>query len=88
MEYFKSCVEQLIKETARQCGFASTDDVVRCRTCSALLFTTNPAFRMISAPGEMDHLIEEGERSGDPLDAEEVFAELRAIREAAGRKRG
>ena len=30
--------------------------------------------------GELDTLLEEGEKSGDPLDGEQVLAELRALR--------
>jgi antitoxin ParD1/3/4 len=31
-------------------------------------------------PGEMQRLIDEGDRSGDALDAEQVFAEIRELR--------
>jgi antitoxin ParD1/3/4 len=77
-------VERLIQETVKQRGFASPDDVVR---AGIALIQQSPV-QGDFLPGEMDRLIEEGEASGDPLDAEEVFAELRAIREAAGRKTG
>ena len=72
-------VEKLIEETMIQRGFASPDDVVR---AAIALLQQNPLQGDFAA-GEMDELIEEGEKSGPSLDGEEVFAELRAMREAA-----
>ena len=30
-------------------------------------------------PGELDRLLEEGEKSGEPLDGKKVFSEIRAL---------
>lgn len=77
-------VEKLIEETVKQGRFASPDEVVR---AGIALLQQNP-LPADFLPGEMDDLLAEGERSGPSLDGEEVLADLRAIREAAGSKPG
>jgi Arc/MetJ-type ribon-helix-helix transcriptional regulator len=77
-------VEKLIQEAVAQGGFASPDDLVR---AGIALLQQNPLHGDF-VPGEMDDLLQEGERSGPSLDGDEVLAELRAMREAARRNPG
>jgi putative addiction module CopG family antidote len=69
--------EQLIRQRVERGGYASEDDVVRAALESLEQQETSADF----APGELDVMLAEGERSGEPLDAEQVFAELRRLRE-------
>ena len=73
---------QLIEERMRHGGYATPEAVVRAGLDSLDLQDSLADF----APGELDRLIRVGEQSGEPLEGEAVFAELRALRDAAERR--
>jgi len=73
-------VEKLIEDTMKISGFSSPDEVVR----AGIESLRQDSFRGDFKQGEMDDLLEQGERSGNSLDGDEVLAELRALRESAG----
>ena len=70
-------VERIVEERVRSGKYRTAEDVVTAAVLSLHQRETLGDF----APGELDELIAEGERSGEPLDAEHVFAELRDMRE-------
>jgi putative addiction module CopG family antidote len=74
---------KLIEKSMREGGYATPDDVVRAGLESLKQQESLGDFE----PGELDALIEEGERSGVPLDGDQVFAEMRELRNRAGGKK-
>jgi Arc/MetJ-type ribon-helix-helix transcriptional regulator len=76
--------ERLIEERMKRGGHPTADDVVR----AGLALLEQQAAEGDFEPGEWDRLIAEAEASGEPLDREKVFAELRALRARHGGKAG
>ena len=72
-------VQRMIEEAMKRFGYRSADEAVRAGL--ALLEQTDTG--EFSA-GELEHILEEGEQSGECLDGEHVLAELAAMR--AGRR--
>ena len=68
--------ERLIEEHMKRGGYPTADDVVR----AGLEVLDQQAAPGDFQAGEWDALIAEAERSGEPLDGEQVLAELRALR--------
>ena len=68
--------QKLIEEKIRRGGYGSAEDVVLAGLAALEREETYGEFDA----GEMESLLDQGERSGDPLDAEQVFAELRSLR--------
>jgi len=75
---------RLIEERMKRGGYASPDDVV----CAGLASLDQQESLENFEPGEMEALIAEGERSGEPLDGEQVLAELRELRKRNQSKAG
>jgi Arc/MetJ-type ribon-helix-helix transcriptional regulator len=69
--------QKIIDERMKHGGYATPEDVV----IAALALMGQSEDSGDFAPGELDRLIEEGERGGDDLDGEQVLAELRDLRE-------
>jgi len=67
--------QKLIKDRMKKGGYESSEAVVLAGLASLEQQESFGDF----APGELDELIAEGERSGEPLLAEEVFRELREL---------
>jgi hypothetical protein len=67
---------KLIKDCMKNGGFDSPEAVVAAALESLQQQRSFGDFQ----PGELDQLLKEGERSGKPLDGEQVFKELRALR--------
>jgi len=67
--------EKLIKERMKKGGYESPEAVVLAALASLQQQESFGDFE----PGELDELLAEGERSGKPLDGEEVFRELREL---------
>ena len=76
--------QRLIEDCVKRGGYASADDAVRAGLDSLRQMESLAQF----APGELDTLLEEGEKSGPPLDGETVLAELRALRDSYRNKAG
>jgi putative addiction module CopG family antidote len=76
--------QKLIEDCVKRGGYASADDAVRAGLDSLRQMESLAQF----APGELDALLEEGEKSGPPLDGETVLAELRALRDSYRNKAG
>jgi putative addiction module CopG family antidote len=76
--------QKLIEERMKVGGYATADDVVRAGLSSLEQQQDFGEFET----GEMDRLLEEGERSGAPLDGEQVLAELRELRARNSNKAG
>jgi Arc/MetJ-type ribon-helix-helix transcriptional regulator len=73
-----------IEDHMKRLGYASPDEVVL-----AALNALEQAEQFGDfEPGEMERLIEEGKNSGPGLDADKVFAELRALRNRPKNKAG
>lgn len=70
---------KLIEERVRRGGYANADELVLAGLASLDQQESIGDF----APGELDDLLEEGERSGEPLDGDQVLAELAALRSRA-----
>ena len=68
--------QKLIAERMKRGGYASPEEVVLAALASLEREENYGDF----APGEMNALIAEGERSGEPLDWEQVLSELRDLR--------
>jgi putative addiction module CopG family antidote len=68
--------QKLIEERMRRGGYSTADDVVRAGLASLDQQESAGDF----GPGELDELLAQGERSGEPLDGEQVLAELRDLR--------
>jgi putative addiction module CopG family antidote len=68
--------ERLIEEYMKRGGYATADDVIR----AGLEVLDQQATAGDFEDGEWDALIAEAEQSGEPLDGEQVLAELRALR--------
>jgi putative addiction module CopG family antidote len=67
--------QRLVEERMKRGGYASAEDVL---LAGLALLEQEEQFGDF-APGEWNALIEEGERSGEPLDGEQVLAELRDL---------
>lgn len=67
--------KELIEQRMRHGGYASADDVILAALAS---LEQQERFGEFEA-GEWDRLLAEGEASGEPLDGEQVLAELRAL---------
>jgi putative addiction module CopG family antidote len=67
---------RLIDERMKRGGYASPDDVVRAGLASLEQQEAAGDFD----PGELDHLLAQGERGGPPLVGEEVLSELAQLR--------
>jgi putative addiction module CopG family antidote len=68
--------QKLVEQRMKQQGYSTADDLVR----AGLESLRQQQERQEFAPGELDELLAEGERSGPPLDGEQVLAELREFR--------
>ena len=77
-------VERLIEERIRSGKYRTAEDVI---AAAVSTLDQQEAFGDFVA-GEMDALLDEGERSGQPLDGEQVLAELRELRERQSGDRG
>jgi antitoxin ParD1/3/4 len=69
-------IQKLIEERVRSGRYQSAEDVVAAAVANLDQQESVGDF----VPGELDSLIDEGERSGPPLDGEQVLAELRELR--------
>jgi antitoxin ParD1/3/4 len=74
-------IERLIEERIRSGMYRTPEDVIAAAVSNLHQQEMFGDFE----PGELDELLAEGERSGEALDGEQVFAELR---ELWGRKQG
>ena len=70
-------IQRLIEERVRSGRYQSPEDVVAAAVANLDQQESAGDF----APGELDELLAEGERSGPPLDGEQVLAELRELRQ-------
>jgi putative addiction module CopG family antidote len=68
--------QRMIEERISTGAYASPEEVV---TAALAALQRDEAAGDFDA-GEMERLLDEGEHSGDALDAEQVFAELRDLR--------
>ena len=75
---------QMIEDRMKRGGYASADDAVRAALNSLAERETEGDFE----PGEWDHLLDEGQNSGPPLDGEQVLAEVRELRNRKQSKAG
>jgi Arc/MetJ-type ribon-helix-helix transcriptional regulator len=82
--WLDSETRQMIEDRMKRGGYASPDDAVRAALNSLAERETEGDFE----PGECDHLLEQGENSGSPLDGEQVLAELRELRTRQQSKAG
>ena len=76
--------QRIIEARMRAGGYATADDVVRAGLASLEERQNLGDFE----PGELDRLLEEGEKSGSPLDGEQVLNELRELRSRRPNKAG
>ena len=76
--------KELIEQRMLRGGYASPDDVILAALASLEQQEQAGDFE----PGEWDRLLAEGEASGEPLDGEQVLAELRALRSRKPGKTG
>lgn len=72
--------QRLIEERVKRGGYASADELVQAGLASLEQREAIGEFK----PGEMDSLLEDGERSGPPVDGEQALAELAAMRARYG----
>ncbi|MGB7159688.1 MAG: type II toxin-antitoxin system ParD family antitoxin [Tepidisphaeraceae bacterium] len=79
-----SHVQKLIDDRVKSGKYGTAEDVVAAAISN---LDQQEAFGDFE-PGEFDRLIEEGERSGDALDGEQVLAELKALRGSGRTKAG
>ena len=77
-------IEKLIQDRVSAGQYKTAEDVVAAALSQLDQQETGGEFEA----GELDRLLAEGERSGQPLDGEQVFAELRAIRNRPQNKAG
>jgi antitoxin ParD1/3/4 len=70
-------IQKLIEERVRSGRYHSAEDVVAAAVTNLDQQESVGDF----SPGELDTLLDEGERSGPPLDGEQVLAELRELRQ-------
>jgi putative addiction module CopG family antidote len=75
-------IQKLIDERVQSGKYKSAEDVVAAALAN---LDQQEAFGDFET-GELDRLLEEGEKSGPPLDGEQVLAEFRALR-ARGQSR-
>ena len=68
-------IQRLIEERVRSGEYESAEEVV------AAAVENLDQHASDFNPGELDQLIEEGERSGAPIDADTVFNELSKLRQ-------
>lgn len=76
--------QKIIEARIRAGAYASPEEVLT----AALAALERDELAGDFERGEMEKLLEEGERSGEPLDAGQVFAELRALRDRQAGKVG
>jgi Arc/MetJ-type ribon-helix-helix transcriptional regulator len=76
--------QRLFDERMRLGGYATPADVVRAGLALLAQQESSDDFDA----GELEEFLAEGERSGPPLDGEEVLAELRALRTSSSSKAG
>jgi len=76
--------QKLIEDLMKHDGYASPDEVVRAALGSLRQDQEEDGFEA----GELDELLAEGERSGEPLDGEEVVSEFRELRTLNSNKAG
>jgi antitoxin ParD1/3/4 len=69
-------LQKLIEQRIKSGRYATPEDVMAAALCSLDQDEKLGQFE----PGELDRLLEEGENSGEPLDGEQVLAELRNLR--------
>jgi putative addiction module CopG family antidote len=69
-------IQRLIDERVRSGKYKTPEDVVAAAVATLDQQEAAGAFD----PGELDRLLEEGERSGTALDGEQVLAEFQALR--------
>lgn len=75
-------LQRLIERRVRSGQYATPEDVLAAAMHSLDQEETRAEF----ISGELDHLLEEGEESGELLDGEEVLAELRRLSRQGDRK--
>jgi Arc/MetJ-type ribon-helix-helix transcriptional regulator len=66
---------KLIEDRMKRGGYATPEEVV----LAGLALLEREEDYGDFAPGELNELLAEAERSGEPIDAEQVFAELRGL---------
>ena len=76
--------QRLLAERMRKDGFATADDLVHAALASLDQQKDSEEFD----PGELDRLLDKGERSGESIDGESVLAELRALQSKCRDKAG
>ena len=76
--------QKLVEERMKDGGYASAEDLILAALASLERQETGGDF----AAGEMDDLLAQGERSGEPLDGEQVLTELRELRARHANKAG
>ena len=69
-------MQRFIQDRVRSGMYGSPEEVV----AAAFALLEQQEVTGDFEPGEMQRLIDEGEQSGDALDAEQVFAEVRELR--------
>ena len=77
-------VQRLIEERIRSGKYRTAEDVI---AAAVSTLDQQEAFGDFVA-GELDALLDEGEKSGKALDGEEVLAELRELRQRQSGDRG
>ena len=77
-------IERQILDRVESGKYQSVEDVI----CAALFSLDQRESVRDFKQGELDRLIEEGERSGPPLDGEKVMEELRQLRASHKAKAG
>jgi putative addiction module CopG family antidote len=70
-------IQKLIEERVRSGRYSTPEDVVVAAIASLDLQESSADFES----GELERLLDEGEQSGKPIDADDVFREVRALRE-------
>jgi putative addiction module CopG family antidote len=73
-------VEQSIEQRVKSGRYKTPEDVITAAVANLDQQEQTGDF----SPGEMDGLLAEGERSGEPLDGERVLNELRKLRQQSG----
>jgi putative addiction module CopG family antidote len=76
--------QKMIEARMLEGGYATADDVVRAGLTSLEERQKYGDFE----PGELDELLDAGERSGPPLDGQQVLNELRELRARHANKAG
>ena len=75
-------VQRLIDDRLASGQYTSAEEVITAALGALARVEQPDDFEL----GELDQLLDEGEKSGEPVEAEAVFAELRALSDA--RRRG